>query len=832
MGSVAKWAVERRAILAVFDRLDMPAFLLDESGHVIEANRAAVETFMHSSSEMEGQGVRILFDGGESEYSDVVKRSSEGGRPTASLRRKDGERFPAAVTIAPSGLPGLNLMVIEDVTGKVRLERRAFQRNKELSIFTEFSRIVSECSGADCILRELASALPSVMGAGACWIHLSDQSGLLRLKASEGLSREIINRVTALAPGECVSGRVFASGRPVMVENSSMDPRVSRIKADKDDPSAVVSIASVPIMSRGAAMGALSIGGSTASAFTSMDMRMLSVLATHLSVALENSRLIAELSERMRLIGLTNELSSAVNSSLSIGTIFRIMVSEIRAVIGFDRASLLLYDEKKDNLLIFALETQLKTVMPKGVLAPVAGTGAGWAVRHGRPWINRDLKEQIRFPLDEKLYKEGIRSTVSIPLGEEKIIGAFNLDSTEPDKYTDKDLDILMPAARHIAIALGNALLFEEVVREKREWEKTFDAITDMVWTEDINQTVVRANQALLGRIGLSLSQAQGMRCGDILSLIGINSGQRLCKATAQTKAKSFREVQSESGSVFHFWAYPLMDAEGRLYEIVHYLKDVTLEKQLQQQLVRTERLASLGTLSAGIAHEINNPLGIIAGYAGALLDRARSPRLLGVAEFEDFPEYLDTIQNEIFRCKEILGGLLEFSRPHRAKQRELDMNEIIKEVMLLVKHRAKTLNYDMNLMLSGGLPKIHGEAGSLRQMIMNVIMNAMYYTPEGGSITIGTEFDGKWSSGGGMITISVSDTGGGVPEHLMDRIFDPFFTTKPPGDGTGLGLSISHKIAEEHGGFIEARNLKTDGGPDGAVFLIRIPAAARKSAQ
>ncbi len=156
---------------------------------------------------------------------------------------------------------------------------------------------------------------------------------------------------------------------------------------------------------------------------------------------------------------LTSELGSIINSSLSIGTIFRMVVSELRKLIDYSRASLLLYDDKEDSLRIFALDTEMKTILKKGVRAPIEGTSAGWVVRNNKPWISYDLASTA-FPLDRKLLAEGIRSTISIPLFHERMLGVFNFDSTEPSKYTERDLVILLPVARHIAVALENALLF------------------------------------------------------------------------------------------------------------------------------------------------------------------------------------------------------------------------------------------------------------------------------------------------------------------------------------------------------------------------------------
>ncbi len=540
--------------------------------------------------------------------------------------------------------------------------------------------------------------------------------------------------------------------------------------------------------------------------------------------------IIQEMKEDPQHAGLINELGGIINSSLSIGTIFRMVASEIKKIVDYDRASLLLYNEENENLLIFALDTGMRTLMPKGVKAPIDTTSAGWVAKNNRPWINYDLQEEVPFPDDKKLADEGIRSTISIPLFKDRMLGVFNLDSTVPAKYSGGDLHILLPVARHISMALENALLFEEISKEKKEWKKTFDAITDMVWIEDGNQRIIRANQAVLEKTGFTAAQVVGKPCRHIMEKIGIHVTSRLCGQTLASRTPSFLELAGRDGGIFHFWVYPLVDEEGRMYAMVHYLKDVTGQKRMEQHLIRSNRLASLGTLVAGIAHEINNPLGIIAGYSEALMDRAREDGLLKVPEFEDFPEYLETIHKEIFRCKGILRSLLDFASPSSGSFRQLDINEIIKEVILLVNHKAKRLNHLMEFNLRRDLPKIYGEPGALRQLFMNIIINSMYFTPEKGRITITTlleEGDGEdFASRPPVVKVVIRDTGVGIPAEIMDKIFDPFFTTKTAGEGTGLGLSICHKIVEEHGGSIDAQSSPENG----TAFTIKLPVDAGRA--
>jgi two-component system NtrC family sensor kinase len=822
---------EAGVILRTFDSLNTPALLIDETFTVITCNESARGFFQYDPVEISGRSLETLV---LPDRRNLLRMSPSKGdavhdpggqfsesRFISSAIRKNGEFVEAAISIIPchENSSSHKFVVVDDISEKRRLQRKAFQRTKELSILKAFADILAQNEAIESIMQKTVDMLLDIMEAETGWIYLFDQdSNILRLRAATSFMKGQ-PAARDLREGECLAGRVFASGMPLLVEKASEDPRVTSMQTGDGG---IESIVAIPLRSKGVFLGVLGLATGRESHFTSMDTQLLVPIGNMLGVAMENIRLIEQLHGNMRQIELINELSGIVNSSLSIGTIFRIMVAEIRKLINYDRASLLLHDEKENNLLIFALDTDMQTIMKKGVRAPIEGTSAGWVVTHNKPWISYDLTA-TDFALDRKLLKEGIRSTISIPLYHDKILGVFNFDSRRAGNYSEKDLEILLPVAKHISVALENALLFEEISREKKEWEKTFDAITDMVWIEDSRQHVVRANQALLARTGLTMFEAAGKSCRELFAMIGVPGDDCVCTESLTALRPCFRELKGAGGSIFHFWTYPLMDDEGKLYSLVHYLQDVTAQKRLEQQLMRSDKLASLGTLVAGIAHEINNPLGIIAGYAEALLDRSRDDSLLQTPEFEDFPEYLQTIHNEIFRCKGILRSLLDFARPTGGTFREIDMNELVKEVILLVNHRAKRLNHNIVLKLDRNIPKVHADPGNLRQVFMNIIINSMYFTPEGGSITIATGVDADPDRAGRKrnIRVTVSDTGAGIDPAIIGKIFDPFFTSKPVGEGTGLGLAICHKIIEEHEGSIDVMSSVGEG----ASFIIRLPA-------
>jgi PAS domain S-box-containing protein len=236
------------------------------------------------------------------------------------------------------------------------------------------------------------------------------------------------------------------------------------------------------------------------------------------------------------------------------------------------------------------------------------------------------------------------------------------------------------------------------------------------------------------------------------------------------------------------------------------------MERKLQEthlQLVSSEKMASLGKLAAGIAHEINNPLGGILIYSSLMM--------------EDFPEDnpgrqdLARIVQETSRCKEIVKSLLEFARQTEPKMEPTDINRAITEGLFFLENQALFHNIQIIKRLDPDLPLIVGNAGQLKQVFMNIIVNAAEAMHGSGLLTITTSF----ASHRNMVLMEFTDTGEGIPEENLNRIFDPFFTTKDIGKGTGLGLSTSYGIVEGHGGRI---SVKSKIG-EGTTFTIELPA-------
>jgi len=236
------------------------------------------------------------------------------------------------------------------------------------------------------------------------------------------------------------------------------------------------------------------------------------------------------------------------------------------------------------------------------------------------------------------------------------------------------------------------------------------------------------------------------------------------------------------------------------------------MRKELEEtrmQLMQAEKIASIGRLAAGIAHEINNPLSGILIFADVLM-RDLSP------SNPQWNEDLLEIINQTMRCKEIVARLLEFSRQSVNQRFNYDMNSVIQRSAELLTHQALFHNVEFVFDLQADIPAMLGDPGQLQQVFINFIINAGTAMNGRGRVTITSRFDPVSE----QVMLEFADTGPGIPDEIISKVFEPFFTTKGPGEGTGLGLSVAYGIIQQHGGSMSVRNVPSGG----AVFTVVLP--------
>jgi signal transduction histidine kinase len=232
---------------------------------------------------------------------------------------------------------------------------------------------------------------------------------------------------------------------------------------------------------------------------------------------------------------------------------------------------------------------------------------------------------------------------------------------------------------------------------------------------------------------------------------------------------------------------------------MVARIKEADRERdEFNRKMLSSERLAAIGTLAAGVAHEINNPLnGIDACLKrmGKIMDQP-----------EKIKEYIESSQNSLNHMKTVTHQLLDFSRPQKYSFKKLDINGLVEKAIELVSFRLTKENIELIKNFSENLPPINGDEHHLGQLFVNLFLNSLDAIPSGGKLTVSTETDGA------NVIITVKDTGTGIPEDTINNIFEPFYTTKDPGKGTGLGLAVSYRIAKEHKGKFQVKSIENIG--------------------
>jgi len=364
--------------------------------------------------------------------------------------------------------------------------------------------------------------------------------------------------------------------------------------------------------------------------------------------------------------------------------------------------------------------------------------------------------------------------------------------------------------------------LMKTLVMAKREWEATFDATLDPLAIVDTVGVVRRANLSFAHVLAADIRQVVGRSCASLLGPAAAGSPDPIAQSLVDSSARTEETRYEALPSVQLVTVSPWRDEDGKLSGFVVQLKDLGPQKEQQQRLQQAARLADIGQLAAGVAHEINTPLASIALRAESLLRSAQDATLTSQDAFKNFPRYLKTIEEEIFRCKKIIRALLEFSSARRPETRPTSLNALAERAADLLSHQMKLKQVSLSLALEPGLDPVLADDGQLRQVLLALLMNALDATSAGGNIKVETT---RGPRGGAVL--SVTDDGTGISPDIRDKIFSPFFTTKPVGQGTGLGLATCHGIVTSHGGTIEIES-EPGTGTRISVVLPEPPAAVR----
>lgn len=525
-------------------------------------------------------------------------------------------------------------------------------------------------------------------------------------------------------------------------------------------------------------------------------------------IAANLSNISEQKSERLlnALIEIGQELSSTTDLEELLDSVLR----AARDVFRFENAIIRLLDEDGLHLIAVAAFGYTEEAM-----APIQiGQGVmGRTAEIQKPILIEDVRQ---LP-DYVPGIPGARCELAVPLiSKKKLVGVLNVESPRLGAFSSADIEPLMILGRQAAIAIENAKLYRrlskmtEGYRQLHEFnDRILKSVSLGIYTVDKEIVITSWNSRMVEMSGVPAEQAIGCRLQELFpNLIKEGVIERITQVLKSgTKAK-LRLLHRQLDGTNRFQKRrltPLRDGH-EVSGVVVIVEDITEFKRLLDQTIQNEKLAEVGRLSAGIAHEINNPLAMVA-YATELLKREKP-----LSNFQE--EMLEKIEMEVERLKSLTGGLLSFSSSRQTQNRLVNLNDLINEVLKLLRFELQRKSIQLDTDFSE-IPVISADPNTIKQVIINLVMNAAHAMQGQGKIVLTTSLNSK-----GLLELQVRDDGPGIAPELQEQVFAPFFTTKPEGEGTGLGLYICQNIIRGHGGSITMQSQLDKG----TTFRICLP--------
>lgn len=646
--------------------------------------------------------------------------------------------------------------------------------------------------------------------------------------------------------GEGAAGVVAQTGQPLIIDDYRIWPGRAPTY-EQDQP--FTAVLSAPMLWQGQVIGVIRVLHNVETRrFTPKDLQLLTLLANHAAIAVANTRLYEKTRRRVQELESLYQASTSVVGNLKLEeTLQRIIDAAVHAVPAAQKGSLHLLDEQRNVLVMRAGHGFSREVMEAATFRVGEGY-TGWVFAHNQPLILANVKTDPRTKVIELPEVEEEKSAICVPLVVKgKTIGTITLDSVASyNAFNEDDLRVLSAFATQAAIAFENARLYEVAQRELAERKRAEERL--------------RQSQQLLERTLHSLEDAvfimdakttQILDCNHAASRIfGYNREEMLGRTTAflhvnRAALEQFRrhlfsavekrgflhlfefQMKRKDGTIFptEHSVTPLEDEQGNRTGWVSVVRDITEHKRLEEQLRYSQRMETVGRLAGGVAHEFNNLLMAITGYASLAIDTLRLD--------DPVREDLEQIVKIAEQGANLTRQLLALGRRQIIAPRVINLNDLILNMDKMLR---RLLGDDIELVTVPapdlGLVKV--DPGQIEQALINLVVNARDAMPRGGKLTIETAnvtLDEDYvrqhvgTVPGDFVLLAVSDTGVGMTEEVKEHLFEPFFTTKEIGQGTGLGLSTVYGIVKQHEGYIW---VYSEPG-QGTTFKIYLPRVREK---
>ncbi len=746
-------------------------------------------------------------------------------------------------------------------------EEGLIRLSQDLSILNTLTQTVNQSIDVGEILNSSLDKIVEISGVKSVGVYLfEDKTGDIIFTASRGFSRSFQRESKRIKQNKGLIGKAILSGEPIFIEDYPNNPEASQVGIKEG----IKALAIIPLKSRDKVYGTLSIVKKEFSEITPLERSLFYLVGQIISGGLERAYLYSENLRRLEEQKTLYLISQEIASKLELDVILRKIIESAVGLLGAEAGEITLWDNRKQNYSIAIVHGLPNSLIGKEFYPPWSGI-VGEIISKKVPVLFKDYEnhpERLK-ELDNYHFKE----VLGVPLiVREMIIGAMVVRTSNPNKhFKQNEMDLLFNFAHQAAIAIGNARLYEDSLTKIRQLTTMYEIGKTLSSTLDIDELFKKALELLRDHWGYTLcaifllnqtkdelyiKQITGKyldevkekrfrvgvdgivgwvaKTGEALYVPDVTKDPRYISGRPDIRSEAafplkIRDriigvLDVESSELRGFDDEDLKLLSSFASQVSIFIENAQLFsdlkrtlhelRQAQDQIIQTEKLKALGEMASGVAHDFNNVLAVILGNIQLLIHQ------LDHLKPEDIKEQLKIIEKSAKDGAETIRRMQEFTGKRRDKEfMTLSLNEIIKEVVIITQPRWKDqaqkrgIQIQLNTELND-IPLIMGNPSELREVLTNIIFNAVDAMPQGGTITISS-----YPQTEDWVEIRISDTGIGMTEEVKRRVFDPFFTTKGVSN-SGLGMSVSYGIIKRHGGDIL---IESEPGK-GTTFIIHLP--------
>jgi two-component system NtrC family sensor kinase len=688
-------------------------------------------------------------------------------------------------------------------------------RTKErlLSSIHKISSLLTRPISLDKILTCIVKETAQVFGFIRVGIFLIDKDkGLLECKYIIGFSPEeserALTRPYRLADHDCLDTKVARYGITIYSRDMVNDPRATpldlRISRNMKRLATII----VPLKIKKDTIGLIVADRRDQPLnLTKKDIASFSTFANQASIIIENARLQEQNQRKIQQLLALQEISRKTSSTINLKKLLNVISASAMKITKASSCALLLVDDDNQRLRL-ASQIGYESLDTDRFTLKVGEGIAGWVAANGVPLLVRDVSTEPRYV--EAIQE--VKSELAAPLiSENKVLGVLNVDSVNPAAFSEDDLKLLVIYAGHTASLIKNARLYGQVMTERNFRENILESSPNSVIAVNMKKEITSINRRTEELFRLKRKHVLGQPAAEVF---GEEIVQLVDLAIDRGDLVDYREFRQsrKDGSQF-IWGITsswLRDHQNYLIGVVFIVRDLSEAKRTEELIRRMDRLTSIGQLSAGIAHEIRNPLASISlnvqmlSKKWALDDAAKNI-------------VSDTLEG-IDRIKSLVKGILDFAKPSTPALKRGSIARVLRNSISLLDSQIRKKRIEVKLDLPDDLPEIVFDEHQIQQVLVNLLLNGFEAMSDGGSIRIKGSIEKDQKKRRRRLALHIMDSGGGIPPANLSKIFDPFFTTKP--EGTGLGLSIVHKILDQHHASIDVVSAENRG----TTFTLSFP--------